>query len=122
MSLLGSGYDFSGGQSLKKQVLLPVVNIAFSPPWLKISHSSNGLTNKGRREKIFFLCVYLVLFIALTAVSVIVSPLLSSNFLSCPRGSFPQQRREKQVQKVGKHYCKTKERESLPVLWAGGRS
>lgn len=70
----------------------------------------------------FFSHVYSMIFTAPSAVSVIVSPLLSSDFPSCPRGSFPQQRREKQVQKVGKHYCKTKERESLPVLWAGGRS
>lgn len=122
MCLLISGYEFSRRHNLKKQVLLPAVNIAFSPLWPKISHTSNGLTNKGRREKIFFLCVYFVLFTALTAVSVIVSPLLSSSFPSCARGSFPQQRREKQVQKVGKHYCKTKEIGSLPMLWAGGRS
>jgi len=73
-------------------------------------------------KKYFFSCVYFVLFTARSAVSVIVSPLLSSNFPSRPRGFFPQQRSEKQVRKVGKHYCKTEERVSLPVRWAGGRS
>lgn len=109
-------------ETQSEKVLLPAVNIALSPLWPKVSHTSSDLTNKGRREKIFFLCVYFVLFTGLTAVNVIVSPLLSSNFPFCPRGSFPQQRREKQVQKLGKHYCKTKERVSLPMLRAGGRS
>jgi len=121
LCLLVSGYAFAKGRKLKKQVLLPAVNTAFSPLWLKISCTSNGSTNKARREKIFFSRVYFVLFTARSAVSVTVSPLLSGNFPSCPRGPFPQQRREKQVPKVGKHYCETKERGSLPVLWAGGR-
>lgn len=40
--LFVSRYAFSKGHKLKKQVLLPAVNTAFSSLWLKISSTSNG--------------------------------------------------------------------------------